>query len=413
MSLREKKEWITYPRASDTKRRSYYAGFLKPDGTYRRVVLHDAYGHPVTSKKIADELALRMFQEGVPGTSEGFGPFLESFWAKGGTYARDKRDQGEPLSVVYQANNYNNVRRHIRPALVKLGKDELPVDRVTPELIKSILRKISDKGLSGRTVNTVRQTMAVPLRIYWSGKMNPERNPLTAMLVPKFDEEPEERQIFNLDEARRFLAHDFGDLRLAAIHRQGAFTGMRLGECLGMYHGDLQPEEVKVRNDSGRLVTVTEYWIDVRHNWQELDGVKGPKRGSYGNIPVPAAIAQQLLALEKASPYGGPFLYWGFQPTRPYPKDKVEQSYNAACRAIGITDADRKRRGLGFHAWRHFFDTYVHIDATTMQKLLRHRSPEMTMHYKHITGDQARAASRAATGLLEAVVPGKKRSRRK
>jgi integrase len=406
MSLRPKKDWITYPRASDTKRRGYYAGFLLPDGRYRRVVLHDAYGHGVTSKKIADELALKMWQEGIPGTSEGFGPFLESFWAATGVYARDKRDQGEPLSVVYQSNNYNNVLRHIRPALRNLSKDELPLDRVTPELLRSVLRIVGDKSLSGRTVNTVRQTMAVPLRAHWEGKLHPERNPCTARLVPLFDETPRERTVFTTAEARAFLRLAWEDPRITAIHRQGAFTGMRLGECIGMQHGDLRTETFK----AGRA-TVTEYWIEVRHNWQEREGVKTPKKKSFGEVPVPAAVAQVLLRLEKANPFRGPFLYWGFTEKRPLPKKAVEESFNEACRRIGITDVERKRRGLGFHAWRHWYDTHLHVDPHVLQKLMRHRTAEMTAHYRHLTDEQRRGAAAAAAGLLEAISPQRKRDR--
>jgi integrase len=407
MSNRVKKEWIVTKRTSDVKRPCYYAGFLKPDGKYRIVVLHDSLGHRVLNKTTAEILALKLWQDGVPGASEGFGPFLESFWAVDGTYARDKRDQGDPLSACYQANSYNSVRLHVRPALHKAGKDLLPVDRVTPELLRAILRAVGDKGLKGRTVNTVRQTFAVPLRAYWEGKLHPERNPCTARLVPHFDDTPAERQLLTLAEARAFFKLRFEDPRLYAIHRQGAFTGMRLGECIGMHHGDLTPETVK----TGRT-SITEYWIRVRHNWQEREGVKGPKKGSFGDVPVPAAIAQMLLALEKKNPFGGPFLYWGFTEKRPLPKKDVERSFNEACARIGIDDIERKRRGLGPHAWRHWYDTYMHIDPVVMQKLMRHRTAEMTTHYRHLTDEQRRGAYGAAAGLLGMVSPdGKGRKR--
>ena len=266
MSARVKREWIVYHKGSGVKRTAYHAGFLKPDGKYHRIVLHDANGHAVTLKKTAEDIARKQWEDGVPGTSESFGPFLESFWSASGTYVRDKRDQGKPLSVVYQANNFNNVRGHIRPALRKLGKDDLPIDRVTPELLKTILRAVSDKGVKGRTANTLRQTMAVPLRAYWEGKLHPDKNPCTARLVPKFDETPQERELLTTAEARAFFALKFEDPRLRAIHRQGAFTGMRLWECIGMLHGDLRPEVVKTQDERSRPVTITEYWIDVQHN---------------------------------------------------------------------------------------------------------------------------------------------------
>ncbi|MBE3065708.1 MAG: site-specific integrase [Spirochaetes bacterium] len=407
MNRRARRPFIIYKRTSGLKRGSYYAGFLdQRTGIYpERMALYDANGQPVMSKLIADELARKIHEEGVPGTAEGFGDLLASFWAHDGMYVRDKRDQGEALSLAYQENNYNNVRKHIVPYLKKHGDPS--VDRVTAELLKSILRAVGDKGLKGRTVNTVRQTFAVPLRAYWEGKLHPERNPCTARLVPHFDDTPAERQLLTLAEARAFFKLRFEDPRLYAIHRQGAFTGMRLGECIGMHHGDLTPEMVK----TGRT-SITEYWIDVRHNWQEREGVKGPKKGSFGKVPVPAAIAQMLLALEKKNPFGGPFLYWGFTEKRPLPKKDVERSFNEACARIGISAAERKRRGLGFHAWRHWYDTYMHIDPVVMQKLMRHRTAEMTTHYKHLTDEQRRGAYGAAAGLLGMVSPEKKRKKR-
>ena len=407
-----RRPFIIYKRKSGVKRPCYYAGFLDAaSGTYKiRKALRDSLGRPVFAPALAFKFASEMHEQGISEKGQGFGPFLESFWAASGTYVRDKRDQGEPLSAEYQRNNYNNVRKHIRPALIHAGKDLLPVDRVTAEQLRAILRIVGDKGVKGRTVNTVRQTMAVPLNSYWAAKMHPEKNPCTARLVPHFDEEPEERKIFTLAEARAFLAHDFGDPRLSAIQRQAAFTGMRLGECLGMQHGDLRPESVQTVDGKGRPVTITEYWIDVRHNWQERERegerVKKPKKKSFGQVPVPPAVAQILLKLEGLNIWGGLFLYWGFSAERPYPKDLVERSYNAACRAIGIADAERKARGLGFHAWRHWYDTYIKIDRATLQKLMRHRSAEMTARYNHLTDDQRREAARAAVGLLGAVSPG-------
>ena len=220
---------------------------------------------------------------------------------------------------------------------------------------------------------------------------------------------PEERQIFTLAEARAFLAHDFGDPRLSTIQWQMAFTGMRLGEALGTQHGQLSAEAIEVQGPKGRMVTVTETWLPVRHNWQEREPegrrLKGPKKKSVGQVPVPPAVAEMMRKLERGSPFGGPFLYWGFSAARPYPKDKVEQSYNAACRAIGITDAERKRRGLGCHAWRHWYDTHVNVERGVLQKLMRHRSAEMTEHYNHLTLEQRRAAYGAVTGLMGVVSP--------
>ncbi len=400
MTPRARLPWIVYARTAGLKRRSYYAGFLLTDGkTYSRRALRYPVKHPREGQHITNEAdarteAQRLHAEGLATSdAEAIGPFLESFWGRDGTYARDMAHKGQQLSAMYALNMARTVRKHVRPYLKRHGKDVLAVDRVLPELIWENMSAASQTGVSGRTVNQVRQAWSVPLTRYWRGKKRPEMNPCP--FVDRFDETPKARTIFTLAEARAFLALRFGDPRMSTVHRQMAFTGMRLGECIGMYHGDLRPESVKV----GRS-TVTENWIDLRHNWQELEGVKGPKKGSTGQVPVPAELAQMLYALERANPWGGPFFYWGHSEGRPMSKRDVERSYNWACSQIGITAAERKRRGLGPHAWRHFFDSYIHIDRETLQKLMRHRTPEMTAHYNHLTDEQRRGAYGAAAGLL-------------
>lgn len=394
--------WITYPRSAGLRRKKvYYAGFLNPaTRTYRREVIKDSEGHNVTSKKIADDLTRKRWEDGVPAQGEALGPFLEAFWARGGVYARDKRDQGEPLSLGYLDNSRRAIAKHVRPFLKSVGKDNLPIDRVLPELIKAMMRYVGDKGLSGRTVNTVRQAISVPLSDYWTGKRHPERNPVS--LVKKFKEATNERQILSIAEARELLdVLKRGDPRLFVINLQAAFTGLRLGECLGTYHEDVMTETTRI----GRK-KITEYWLQVRHNWQELEGVKGPKKKSFGEVPIPAMVGEAMLALKPENPWGGPFLYWGASADYPLNKKLVERGLNEALISIGITDEERRHRGLGFHAWRHWYTTYMrrNLDDRTLRKLTRHRTPEMTEHYGgHLTLEERHDATKAAAGLLDLI----------
>jgi integrase len=62
------------------------------------------------------------------------------------------------------------------------------------------------------------------------------------------------------------------------------------------------------------------------------------------------------------------------------------RSLASALSEINISSAEQKRRGLTFHAWRHFFNTTLrmaNVSDSKVQSVTGHLTSGMTEHYTH------------------------------
>lgn len=163
-----------------------------------------------------------------------------------------------------------------------------------------------------------------------------------------------------------------------------AVNFMKLVLCTGMRRGEL-----------------------FKLQWQDVDFDRGfihirdPKGGKDQTIPL-NQVAREIL--ENHPRTDSPFVFpgrYGGQRTR-YPKR---------------IDAIRERAGLPrdfrpLHGLRHFFASQLassgRVDMFTLQKLLTHRSPQMTLRYSHLRDEALRRASDLAGDLINQAVNGSK-----
>jgi len=155
------------------------------------------------------------------------------------------------------------------------------------------------------------------------------------------------------------------------------FTGMRRGELFKLQWPD----------------------IDFERGFIHL---RGPKGGRDQVIPL-NEVARKVL--ESHPRDESPFVFpgrGGRQRTR-YPKaiDRIREK-------AGLPKDFRPLHGL-----RHFFASQLassgEVDMYLLQRLLTHRSPQMTMRYAHLRDDALRRASDLAGDLLNQAVNGNKR----
>lgn len=377
-----RKQLIAYPRRSGkkpTKHPRYYIGvWNEVKGRY------DRFATPCTSEAAALKWAAEQQRTGALAKSRDvLADYLVGFWDDDGQYATDEAARGRKHSRSYLYNNRLNINNHVLPWLEATGRTAITIDRVTPAILKDMIRHVSEKGLASRTVNAVYQSVSVALGVYWSDAGHNDRNPSRS--VGKLAEERPVRDIMSVDEARRFFTIDSDDSRIKAVNMLAASTGLRVGECIGLRIEDIQGDEIQVRN-----------------NWQAGEGLKAPKAGSYRRVPVPDRVAELLRTIAAANPWNNGFVFWGARRDQPMSKRFVDAAFAQACERIGISPEERKRRRLTFHAWRHWFNSMMRgrVDDHVLRQLTRHRSEAMTEHYTEVTDEQRRAVGEIADGLF-------------
>jgi integrase len=78
-------------------------------------------------------------------------------------------------------------------------------------------------------------------------------------------------------------------------------------------------------------------------------------------------------------------VFWGSDRRRPFAQAFVLDHLYAAFTKIGIPEAQRQRRNINFHSWRHFINAFLRgkVPDAKLQALTGHRTIEMTENYTH------------------------------
>jgi integrase len=182
--------------------------------------------------------------------------------------------------------------------------------------------------------------------------------------------------------------------RLAVL--LGIFCGMRLGEVRGLLWGDIGDEV-----------------IIIAHNYVDEDGLKAPKCGSTGTVPIPESVGAAIEEVRKISRNPAPdtMVMESLEcPGKPFSKTHLEKAVARELEAIGIPGKwrppshpgkklaaeekkppegymnEQQRRNLTFHGLRHTFITLgrlAGISDLEIQALARHKSGAMMERYSH------------------------------
>jgi integrase len=337
---------------------------------------------PHTSKAGADALVQLWLKEKPKEISQDrLDQYLLSFWEEGSDFLKGQALRGKTYSTLYIKNNHSGVENYLLEFLDDVNKREILLHQVKPDLLESFLNYMTDKGKVGtKRINDILQAVKVALsEAYRLGKI--DSNP--GAKVRKLQSNSSERKIFSKDEAKSFLGFAT-DPRQYAINLVAATAGLRLGECRGLLHED-----------------VKDGYIEVRHNWQDGEGLKEPKWGSSGQVPIPPKTQKVLSELIAANPYGNNFVFWGSDADIPISKRMVSDYYNGIVEEkMKITD--RVKRGLTFHAWRHYYTSGLRgkISDHALRSFTRHSNEDMTERYTHITEETKRAVSELADKII-------------
>jgi integrase len=325
-----------------------------------------------------------------PAPEKPFVQYVANFWLPDSPYVKEcALVKKKPLSAAYVNMNHENVRRHMASFP---GFQSITLRGLTAGIIRDWITWAADNGLSGRIINLVLQGMRIPVRYAVMREeisQDPFRN------IKNAPETHREKGILTQAEVSRLIAVLERDPRTRLAVLLGLLCGMRRGEVRGLLWGD-----------------IGEGLINIRHNFQEGEGLKAPKYGSSRTVPIPGSVQSVLETVRAISGNPGPDMYVFNNPAnhKPLSPKYFQRALQVELQAIGIPgkwhpplhpgkkpSAEEKkppegyvneqlRRNLTFHGLRHTFITLGRLAGITdleIQALAGHRSGEMMERYSH------------------------------
>jgi integrase len=291
--------------------------------------------------------------------------YIADFWTPNSRYAKEKTlVKGKALSAVYIKLNHDDVARHIKsfPPFQDLRLGDL-----TSGLIRDWMIWMAERGASGRRINSVLQTIRVAVKDL-ADREDLDFNPFRR--VKPAQENLREKGILAAVEVSRLIRAPVKSsaARLAVL--LGALCGMRRGEIRDLQWGDIQ-----------------DGYIDLCHNWQDMEGMKSPKWGSNRTVPILSPVASALAEVRRGCLSGERFvLVSPACPDSPVSNNFFRYALTRELEAIGIPAEGQKRRNITFHSLRHTFVTLCRLAGISdleIQALAGHKDASMMNRYSH------------------------------
>ena len=312
-------------------------------------------------RQAADDAAREMLGEVIFNPSlKPFTRYVEDFWEPDSVYVREcALVDKKPLSLSYIKMNHGIAVNHVTPYP---GFKGLYLPDLSSGLIHDWMLWEAERGVSGIRINKALQAMRIPVRYALSRdelRRDPFKNVKDAAATR------EEKGILTKQEVRKLLELQKPPEKEHLAVLLGVLCGMRLGEVRGLHWEDIDGDT-----------------IHIRHNWQDLEGIKTPKCGSERTVPLPEAVKK----LVRTVPREGALVY-GRPDGKPLCNGYFRNSCIRELKAIGIDKDAGKDRRLSFHSLRHTYVTLGRMAGITdieIQVLAGHKSFAMTEHYSHV-----------------------------
>ncbi|GHV92365.1 hypothetical protein AGMMS50268_28680 [Spirochaetia bacterium] len=256
-----------------------------------------------------------------------------------------------------------NLEKHLKPFYEKMNLAE-----ITPLAVQNWLGYMAGKNFSKATINLNLAVLKIMMgeaarRGYFKANPIESVRPLKA--------ENKERVIFTLGEIKLLFPVDWNmvwDNHLVyLLNKLAAFTGMRIGELLGLRWDDIHVDYISV---CGQY---------IRDGYTDVTKTK-----EHRDVPVSNKMILELSQLRE--PAGQGFIFSEDGGEKPISRTIVYSGFKAALGRIGIEKAEREERGLTVHCWRHFLNTTLrmcNIADSKVQRVTGHKTVEMTEHYTH------------------------------
>jgi len=237
---------------------------------------------------------------------------------------------------------------------------------ITAADIDAFIDDIGYKDISPARKNAVIKAGTKPLRWAFS-KGFIETDPTRGHLLFTGDEH--KREILTPTAAGAVFRIPWKNNRAKLANMLSAVTGMRSGEILALRFQDIGSD-----------------CIYVNGSWNRADKSKPTKNNEIRTVELPfPELIHGLIELAKANPWGvspDSFIFWSENNCDTPMNDKVLVTrLREALINIGFTEYEVKK--YTFHAWRHFFTSYMikKLNKKLVKSETGHKTDSMLEHY--------------------------------
>ena len=274
-------------------------------------------------------------------------PIIQDKVGRGGHYSRQMAD-----------TNRRNVQKYLIPVF---GSKVL--EEISAAMVNQWLLSLPDKfGITPQTASYQLVMLRQMLDVAVSQGIIRE-NP-TRAVKPLFAKR-KERGCYSQEEVSRIFSSPWTDTLCEYACRLSSLTGMRLGEVRGL-----------------RISRVYSDYILLDTSWSDMEGLKTTKSGKSRKVPIPQEFSEQLHSLPLVSD-----LIFTYDGNQPFAKSTVLNKLKERMTEVGI---DWKKENLGFHSFRHFFNTRLlamGVDEAKVRSIIGHESKQMTDLYAHLSAE--------------------------
>lgn len=264
----------------------------------------------------------------------------------------------------------SSILTHLLPTL-----GSIPIAQLTEQKIQELLIALA-KGRRRATVMGARSVLLQILRRARAEGLDVADLDQKLMLPPRDNAPAPERAHISAGQLQQILDASVHPWR--ALWGTLGYAGLRCGEALALQweHVDLDQGAIRVRQ-SVSLGTIA----------------PTKTRLSASDVPIAPPLADLLRVYRGQWPANAAGLLWASAAGRPLNADKIrERHWHPLLKRLGLPRS-------GLHALRHGTASRLFelgCDALTVQRVLRHRSLELTQRYSHTSFRQLQEAVNAA-----------------
>lgn len=314
---------------------------------------------PYAAKGEAERLAVigaRLKDAKHRAASAGGSATLAASWPAFLALDKEARPDPGPATLAQYESHWNTFTAWIEkaaPAVKSLAD-------VRESHAAGFIRHLNTSGLSVGRVNKYKRFLKMFFRVLLGGA----DNPFEAVKAQK--DVQTAKQPFTVEELRKIVEASSGEMRI--LYLLGAGTGLRLGDCCTLQWGE----------------------VDLARRLIFRVPNKTARRGETVKIGLPPTLAAHLAALPRTAPFVLPGLAAEYLAGKSPEIVKRIGQHLEGCGIQTVKPGTGEGTGTravvlkGFHSFRHSFVS-LNADAgtpqATMQKLVGHGSPMMTLHY--------------------------------